>query len=108
MVYAPKFSGGLGVVQTIDVPTGSVEIALDEYFNGGYYTDPANYIHEGAYGILNARLSYLHQPWDTRITFFGRNVLDRQYHMQRFQNDFGVMNALAAPRTYGVMLNWNF
>ncbi|NGY07012.1 TonB-dependent receptor [Solimonas terrae] len=108
MVYAPKLSGSLGVVQTIEVPTGNFEVALDEYYNGGFYADSPNLIHEHAYSVLNARLSYFHLPWDMRATVFGRNVLDRRYHMQRFQNDFGVMNALAPPRTYGLMLDWNF
>lgn len=108
MVYAPKFSGGLGIAQTIDTSKGSIELAADAYFNSGYYADAANHIHEGAYALLNARLSYMHLPWNTRVTMFGRNVLDRKYHMQRFQNDFGVLNALAPPRTYGLMLDWKF
>ena len=108
LVYAPKLSGGLGVVQTIEAPRGTFEIAADEYYNGGYYSDSANHIHEGVYALLNSRVSYLHEPWGTRITLFGRNLLDRRYHMQRFQTDFGVLNALAPPRQYGATLNWTF
>lgn len=108
MVYAPKVSGSLGLVQTIDGAHGTYEFAVDDYYNSGYYADSANLITESAYALLNARASYLVAAWNVRATIFGTNLLDHHYFRQQFPSDFGVLTALAAPRQYGIRLHWDF
>lgn len=108
IVFTPEFSGNLGIVQTIESPHGSLEFAVDEYYNSGFHPDPQNSVTEPAYAILNARVGYLYKPWKARLTLFGRNLLDKRYHAITGRNDFGVAKALAAPREYGVRLNWDF
>ena len=108
IVRAPKYSGGLAVVQAIELDRGTLEFAVDGYYNSGFYYDAFNTVEEKAYTLMNARISYLHAPWNLRITLFGKNVLDERYHFQQFQTDFGVTKTLAAPREMGVRLNWDF
>lgn len=105
---SPTFSGGIGFVQTIPFYKGSLEIGVNEYFNGGFYYDAANTVLEHPYAVTNARVSYEYEPLNLRLTVFGQNILDRQYHVQQFQTDFGLLTQLAPPVVYGARLEWNF
>lgn len=110
IVRSPKFSGTVGLSQTFDVPGGSLELATDYYYNSGFYYLPQNtdFNHENAYGVMGARISYLYEQWNLRMTVFGKNVLNEKYNYSRFTNDFGALDALAPPAVYGVRLNWDF
>ena len=108
VVRSPKFSGSVGFVQAIELSQGTLEIAADEYFNSGFYYDAYNTVKEDSYSTLGGRVSYLHDPWQLRVTLFVKNALDEKYHIQQFQSDFGLTKTLAPPREYGVRLNWNF
>ena len=107
---SPKFSGTAGLSQTLDMPGGSLEIAADYYYNAGFYylAQNTDFNHEKAYGLLGARVSYLYDAWNLRVTAFGKNLLDKQYNYSRFTNDFGALDAVAPPRVLGVRLNWEF
>ena len=108
IVRAPKVSGSIGFVQAIELSQGSLEFALDNYYNSGFYYDAYNTVKEAAYSTLGGRVSYLHDPWGLRVTAFAKNGLDERYHIQQFQSDFGLTKTLAAPREYGLRLNWQF
>lgn len=104
----PKLSGGIGVVQSIEGSKGTYELAVDTYYNSGFFYDFINSVKEDAYTTLNAHASYLHTPWNLRVTVFGQNVLGERYHLQQFQTDFGINKTLAPPEQYGVRLRWDF
>jgi iron complex outermembrane receptor protein len=108
IVRSPRVSGGVGLVQSLDVWQGTAELAVDEYYNSGFYYDPYNTAREGAYFVLNSHASYLYSPWNTRLTVFGKNLLDRRYHLQQFQTDFGITKTLAPPCEFGLRISWNF
>lgn len=107
---SPEFSGNVGLSQTLTVPSGSLEIAADYYYNGGFFYLAQNtaFNEEKAYGVLGARVSYLYEPWNLRATVFGKNILDERYNYSRFCNDFGGLDAVAPPAVYGMRLNWEF
>ncbi len=110
VVRTPKFSGSATLSQTIDVRSGSFEIAADYYYNSGYYYLAQNSANsfEDSHRIVNARISYLHAPWNLRLTVFGENLIDERYHLAQFHTDFGRADTLAPPVTFGVRLNWEF
>lgn len=105
--YAPRWSGSLGAAQGLRAGPGVFEVAADEYFNSGYYTDAQNSVREGAFAVLNARAGYLYEPWKLRATLFGQNLLGRRYHTLNQATDFGVVRTLADPRTYGMRISWD-
>ena len=107
---SPEFSGTVGLSQTLEVPGGVVEIAGDYYYNSGFYylAQNTDFDHEQAYGLLGAHVSYLYEPWQLRTTVFGKNLTDERYNYSKFTNDFGALNAVAPPVTYGVRLSWEF
>jgi iron complex outermembrane receptor protein len=108
IVRSPKYSGSVGLVQAIDLRDGTMELAVDNYMNSGFYYDAYNTVKEDNYSVLNARASYLHLPWNTRITAYTKNLLGEKYHFQQFQSDFGLTKTLAAPREYGIRVNYDF
>jgi iron complex outermembrane recepter protein len=107
---SPRFSGTIGLSQTIFIPGGPLEIAADYYYNSGFFylAQNTDFNEERAYGLLGARISYLYEPWGLRTTVFGKNVLDERYNYSRFTNDFGGLDAVAPPAVYGLRLNWEF
>ncbi len=58
--------------------------------------------------MLNARASYFHKAWGTRITAFVKNINGGKYSYVKQELDFGTASLLAPPRTYGLRLNWDF
>ncbi len=107
----PKFSGSVGLSQTIEAGSdGEVELGTDVYYNSGFYFTPEerNDLKQNPYELLNARGSYLYKPWNTRITAFGKNILNQRYHIGLFQTDFGTLSTLAYQTQYGLSLSWSF
>lgn len=105
----PRFSGSLGLSKTYAVVNGSLELGADYYYNSGFYYLAQNgRYEEPAYALLGLRVSYLFEPWNLRVTAFGKNVADEKYNYSRFSTDFGQFDAVAPPATYGMRLNWSF
>ncbi|MGQ0699650.1 MAG: TonB-dependent receptor domain-containing protein, partial [Panacagrimonas sp.] len=106
----PDFSGTLSLSQTINTRYGPVEIGGEYYYNNGFNFSPqaATSTEQEAYALINARLSYLYQPWNLRITAFGRNIADERYAATSLVIDFGTFQTLAPPRTYGLALGYEF
>jgi iron complex outermembrane receptor protein len=106
----PKFSGTLGLSKIFNVPGGTLEAGGDIYHNSGFYYSAQNedFTEEDAYTVVGARVSYLYEPWHLRLTAFGRNLTDEYYNIARFPTDFGTSDSRAAPRMYGLRLNWDY
>ncbi|WP_428313028.1 TonB-dependent receptor [Hydrocarboniphaga sp.] len=105
----PRFSGTVGLSQTFSIPTGSLEIGGDYYYNSGfhYLAQEDSFTKEGAYGLLGLRASYLHERSNVRVTVFGTNLTNTRYNYSRFTLDFGTTDAAAPPAFYGIRLNWD-
>ena len=110
IVRTPKVSGTLGLSYSFELGDGELEIAGDAYYSDGFYYTAQNtdVARQKAYSLINARVSYYHQPWKARITIFGQNLDNETYSFSEFTADFGTNYTLAPPRTYGLRLNWEF
>lgn len=104
-----KWSGSLGMSQTIGLDNGSVELGLDGYYSSGLFFTNQNLeaARQRKYTLLNARASWLFDPWRMRITAFGANLTDKKYEAASSTLDFGTTVTLALPRTYGLRLQWD-
>lgn len=102
-------SGSVGIVQAFDFGSDhSLEISADAYHASRFYYNANNTVSEDPYTLVSARISYEYIPLRTRITVFGENLTDTRYHVQKFETDFGVLTTLAAPKSVGVRLNWDY
>ena len=77
----------------------------DEFSNNATNT---SYIATDSHGLLDASVSYTRESDGLKVTVFGRNITDEEYH------DFALDNALTtgtwggAPSTYGVKAAYSF
>ncbi len=103
-IYAPWFSGTIGLTQGIRVPEGVYELSVAARYNGGYFTDADNTTREPAFYVLNSRLGYRHEPWKLGIYIFSTNLLNRRYRTVNVETDFGTIQSLARSRDVGLRL----
>ncbi|MGH7802970.1 MAG: TonB-dependent receptor, partial [Candidatus Binatia bacterium] len=108
IVRTPEWTVNAGLIYTLDVWRGVVEAGADVYYNSGYFFDTQNTAEQPSHWVTNARLGYLYEPWNLRVTGFGLNVNDADYYLTKFVQDFGVTGKLALPATYGVRIDWEF
>lgn len=109
IVRSPEFSGTLGLIQTIDTQGGSLELALDYYYTSEIFflAQNSDVSRQDAYGTLGARLSYLIDDWDLRLTAFGKNITNEEYSHSIVVTDFGRNEHRAPKAFYGVRFNWS-
>ncbi len=104
----PEWSATLGFNKSFFFDRSVIEVGSDIYYNSGFYYLPQNTAasYQEEYHVLSARISYLYEPWNLRVTAFGNNLEDKKYTDGLFQTDFGVLSHLAKPVTYGLKVNW--
>lgn len=109
MVRTPKWSGSASLAKSWELGWGSVESAVDSYYTSKIWYVASNERYgEESYVLFNARVSALYEPWKLRVTLFGENLSDKAYALSRFPNDFGAPETLAAPRAFGMRVDWSF
>ena len=89
MVYAPKFSGGLGLVQERSTSAkGKLRAGCGPTLHlhnlWSFFADAASVIKQTDITILSGRVDYLFKPFGIRVTAFGTNLLGRKYFRQMF------------------------
>jgi len=110
IVRSPAVSGNAALSKTWHFGNGSIELTGDYYYNSGFYLEATNVsrTHQKAYDVMGARLSYFYEPWNLRLTAFGKNLTDTLYSQGGLPNDFGDAINYAPPLTYGLRINWEF
>lgn len=106
----PEFSGFVDLSKTTYTSWGPIEIAADVYHNSGFFylAQNTSFNEELAYTVVGARASMMYEPWNLRVTVFGKNLNNANYNLSRYIDDFGSLDAKAPTRTFGVRLNWTF
>lgn len=109
-VRTPEWSGNLGFNQIIGLGNGDLEIGASLFYSSDMYFQAQNHAkaYQDAYYVVDAQISYLHNPSNVRVTVLGKNLNDARYAMTQFHTDAGVQEYLAPPRHWGVRLDWTF
>ncbi|MDB5971885.1 MAG: hypothetical protein JWQ90_4335 [Hydrocarboniphaga sp.] len=110
IVNTPTFTSSVGVNQAINFGNSSVELAANANYNSGYYNTPQQekLYATKAYTLVDTHVSYFYTPWGIELTGFVRNIFDESYTSSRYAADFGVLDTLNAPRTYGAHVKVTF
>lgn len=106
----PKVSGNLALSKTWFMDRGELELAGDLYYTEEFYYEASNRersISE-SYTLWGARLGYLYEPWNLRLTLFGRNLTNEVTTRGAQPVDFGRSITPGVPRTYGMRLAWKY
>jgi iron complex outermembrane receptor protein len=110
VIRTPKITTTLSLSKTWTPGSGPVEAVLDTYYTDDFFYEASNrsVSRQEAYWLLGARLSYLYERWDLRLTAGVRNLTDKRYTAGYFATDYGVQPSLAPPRSYSMQLIWTF
>lgn len=107
-MLAPKFTASLGATYTIDL-SGGRKLRLSGLYshNSGYYFEVDEYLKEDSFDLLNASIGFSpSELWG--IELWAKNITNTEYYAGRQGAGTGTTAVLAAPRTYGASLNFNF
>ncbi|MBB3954372.1 TonB-dependent receptor [Novosphingobium sediminicola] len=119
-VFAPCDASGRHVQNTPDVTlnagfdyttslgNGTISLAGNAYYNGGYYDDPQNRLQQRHYTLLDASLTYSAPGDRWYAKAWGKNLADAFYSQQQNALDVGDNRVAAPPRTYGVTLGFKY
>jgi iron complex outermembrane receptor protein len=106
----PELSGNLALSKTWMFDRGELEVAADVYFTDEFFYEPTNRAEslEEGYALWGARIGYLYEPWNTRLTLFGRNLTDEHRTRGSQGVEFGRSITPGEPMTYGLRLAWKY
>jgi iron complex outermembrane receptor protein len=126
LVRSPEWTFNLGMMYRRPVDFGFIGGSFDYKWTDDFFWEIDNRLVEPSYGLLNGQLFW--QTADERwgVSVWGRNITDEEYSMFAVAqascgavcptpanpagNPFGIGDqyAAAAPRTWGVELNFKF
>ncbi|MEP0316011.1 MAG: TonB-dependent receptor [Hyphomonas sp.] len=117
----PPFTAGIGATYTKQLTRGVLTLHSDYYYQDDIYDvgvtqtltpGYVQYIRQGGYGLLNARLRYEFGNSGFSIAAYGKNLTDKKY--TTFQLDLAsaglgyFSNSPGTPKTYGIEGRWEF
>ena len=106
-----KFTYGIGADYTVSTGIGELQATVDYSHRSSFFWDQANgpELKQRAYGLLDARLR-LSPSEHYSVSLWGKNLTDEQYaaFATSLSGTTGFPYIAAAPRTYGVSLNFEF
>ncbi|MFT3966505.1 MAG: TonB-dependent receptor, partial [Sphingobium sp.] len=106
---APKFTANLGGTYTIPVGEESRILLNALYsYNSGYAFEPDGVQRQAAFSLVNASVEYrINDHFGVEV--WGNNIANTRYYAQRITTaPFAALSSLAAPRTYGVNVKFDF
>ena len=114
LAMSPDFSGSFGATYTVPLQ-GSSEIRLSAVYsyNSGYFFEPDETTGQEQYQVVNASVEYrADDHW--AVALWGKNLTDDEYttQIQSLSSltglGAGAFESLAAPRTYGVSVSYDY
>ena len=100
---AAKLTFNLGGDYTIKTPEGDVTLTADWYHNSGYFFEPDNLLHQGAYNLINAQVRWqISNAYSLRV--FGRNLANERIiaGAASYQGPTGFAYVPSPPLTWGI------
>ncbi len=103
---APNTAITGGASYWIPMGSGKTSFDVNYAYNGGYYFSVIQQVHQGAYGLLDARVKFATRSDRWSVALWGKNITDERYSIYAPEQGgyTGVPNAVGAPRTYGITL----
>jgi len=104
----------VAIQQELNLSSNTTMVARLEYSRfSEQFTDSTldPFTLQDSFEIVNARIAFNIDSWNSTVTLWGRNITDEWYHVGTFDAPFqaGRMNAYPAePSTYGISFRKNF
>ena len=107
--YAPNWTGHVAGDYTIaSQAIGELRLNLTYYYNSGWYPNPDNRLHQAAYDLLNASLTWLSRDDKYHVSLWGKNLGNTRYAVLESEQGNGDFLAYAPPLTFGITVGMNF
>jgi iron complex outermembrane receptor protein len=109
MERAPEWVFTARLQYTHPMPTGDkVKLADDSYYTSKFAWEAWKQIQQPAYSIVNARASWVSRDVSWDLSFWGKNLANKNYTIAGFITLFGSLDQWGAPRTFGVSVTKRF
>lgn len=109
--YAPNMTFNAGATYTAPIGEGEGDLNVNYSYQGRWYAGPDNIASQSAYGLLDASATYRFPGNRLSIGVWGRNLTDEHYavFIGASENPGGrSLSTVAAPRTYGIKVGFEF
>ncbi|HYG26760.1 MAG TPA: TonB-dependent receptor [Caulobacteraceae bacterium] len=104
---SPPLASTLGFDWVIPVGQGEVNLNGSWYHTERFFWEPENRLVEPGYDLFNAQVAW--RPNDRlQLRLWGKNLSDTQYYTYQTTTTSGDQGQPAAPRTFGVALDYAF
>lgn len=104
---APEVTGTLGIQYTMAVGEGQLDMNLLYSYNDGYAYEPDNRLQQPSFEVVNASVVYQMTPqWGVEV--WGKNLTDETYYVQKLGSALADVAVAAAPRTFGISVNYTY
>jgi iron complex outermembrane receptor protein len=105
---APDFTGDITASYTVPTRVGKASFNVTYAYNSGWYAEPDNRLHQGAYSLVNAQIAFtpVNSLWDFKL--WGKNLTNTQYTSELASQENGDYAIFAPPRTYGGTIERRF
>ncbi|CAN7442857.1 TonB-dependent receptor [Phenylobacterium sp. LjRoot225] len=109
MMRAPKLTLTANVDYEHQLAWGRIGASANLKYNSGFYFDPVEDIKQGRYTLLNAQLFV--EPAGlrgVRLSVYGKNLTNKDYLASVLESTVSDAVSYAAPRQYGVQVEYRF
>ena len=106
--FAPDATLNLGVDYKHQVLGGQADLFVNDLYDTGYYGQADNFLHQGAFHLLNASLQY--QPDQSPLTFklYAKNITNAGVAEFLSVTSVGSVASYEPPTTYGFTVGYKF
>jgi iron complex outermembrane receptor protein len=105
LIYAPKVSGNLALDYRIPSSFGEFAVNGSMSFRDKVFVSAANRLFIPAYAVVNGTLGWTSSDKRFGVQVWARNLLNKNYYLNRTEQALGDIQFLAPPRTVGVTLS---
>jgi iron complex outermembrane receptor protein len=102
VIRSPKHQVNARLTFTNEIAEGDFAATVAYTYNDGFYWQPANLSKQGAYGVVNARLSWTDPKGEVTYSVWAENLTDVTYSINTSSGGVGISDAYAAPRLIGI------
>lgn len=106
--FAPEVAFNLGGNYRVSTPIGELMLNANYFHSSRYFSNPDNVGVQKAYGLVNASVGWTDESERVSVKVFGKNLTKTIYATSLIEAGQGLVNALNAPRTFGVTLGFKY
>ena len=113
LLRAPEFTAFLSARYEIQFDNGSMPLVVSysyaDEFQYDFIVSPSTAeLEQDSVGLLQARISYVPDRGNWRISLWGDNLTDEEYYTEKIANENSLRVNYQPPRTYGLDVRYDF